>query len=542
MELARQIFWGGKMSMQVTLLTKDMRSKKSKYLNLKNTLRTSLFLRSIAYFIVSIGGISGFGVQEARGQSGAGHLPDYTRYVIVIDSTFSMRRYQEDIEKALIHWLDDGWGGRASGGDGVSIWTYSQYGENALLETKTWRIRAQQKLLDQSLIAMGEIRYFGRARSKEILGLLSSSVASGTPLTVLWITDGKSDFAGSPFDSEIVKIFKSQQEFIKKAKIPFVLTLESEGKEFAAWGVNRLTLEAPPFLLPPSPAFEVATTTSSSSTKNDGNDDYEIADAAQEKITAEAELSQNAVNLAISEQETFQAPQHDDAADQIGNPKQTMELESNASPTLAAAGDINPLGELAKKINSIQTINSEPDSKSNASENTEVPPKSIPITSLKEPKSNPMEETIAIPIKLADTTKSSPPADHPQEKTINQKSSEKLSPDKPVRLSKKTAADNSRQDEIVSLNKKNPLRYFGLSFLFLALAIGLAWTARQILFPTTAKTATSPASVTNSSKSLKNQLQDAKKGKGSLISVTQTTQAKAPKNRPKKTVKERKKN
>ncbi len=527
--------------MQLTLFTKDMRSKKSKYPNLKNTLCARLFIRFISYFIVSIGGISGFGVQEARGQSGTGYLPDYTRYVIVIDSTFSMRRYQEDIEKALIHWLDDGWGGRASGGDGVSIWTYSQYGENALLDTKTWRIRAQQKLLDQSLIAMGEIRYFGRARSKEILGLLSSSVASGIPLTVLWITDGKSDFAGSPFDSEIVKIFKSQQEFIKKAKIPFVLTLESEGKEFAAWGVNRLTLEAPPFLLPPSPAFEAATPPASFSIKNDGDDgddDYEIDHEAEEKITAEAEISQNDINLVISEQETFQAPQHDDAADQVALPKQTMESESKASPTLAEAGDINPLGELAKKINSIQTIDSEADSKSNASENNEVPPKSIPITSLKEPKSYPIEETRAKPSILGDTTKSSPPADHPQEKTINQKSSEKLSLDKPVRLSKKTAADG-RQDEIVSLNKKNPLRYFGLSFLFLALAIGLAWAARQILFPTTAKTVTLTVSVINSTKTLKNQLQDVKKGKGSLISVTQ---AKELKNRPKKPLKQRKKN
>lgn len=540
MEFARQIFWGGKMSMQLTLFTKDMRSKKSKYPNLKNTLRARLFLRFIAYFIVSTGGISGFGVQEANGQSGTGYLPDYTRYVIVIDSTFSMRRYHEDIEKALIHWLDDGWGSRASGGDGVSIWTYSQYGKNALLETTTWRIRAQQKLLDQSLIALGEIRYFGRPRSKEILGLLSSSVASGIPLTVLWITDGKSDFSGTPFDSEIVKIFKSQQEFIKKAKIPFVLTLESEGKEFAAWGVNRLTLEAPPFLLPPSPAFEVAPTPATSSTKNDGDDDYEIADEAEEEFTAEAELSQNALNLAISEQETILAPQHEDAADQTGNPKQTMDLESDASPTFATAESINPLEELAKKFDSIQTIDFELDSKSNASENTEAPSRFIPISSQKEPKSDPKEETKAVPILLADTTKSSPPAD-PQEKPINQKSSEKLSPDKPVRLSKKPAAD-SRQDEIVSLNKKNPLRYFGLSFLFLALSIGLAWTARQILFPTTAKTATSRASIINSSKSLKNQLQDAKKGKASLISVTQATQAKEPKNRPQKPVKERKKN
>jgi len=177
MEFARQIFWGGKMSMLVALFTKDMRSKKSQYLNLKNTLRARLFLRFIAYFIVSIGGISGFGVQEARGQSGTEYLPDYARYVIVIDNTFSMRRYREDIEKALIHWLDTGWRGRASGGDGVSIWTYSNYGENALLETTTWRNRAQQKLLDQSLIVMGEIRYLGRTKSKEILSLLSSSVA-----------------------------------------------------------------------------------------------------------------------------------------------------------------------------------------------------------------------------------------------------------------------------------------------------------------------------------------------------------------------------
>ena len=513
-----------------------MRSKKSRYRNLYSTLRLRLLLRFIAYFIW-MGSISGFGSNEAieQSESGTGYLPYYARYVIVIDNTFSMRRYREDIEKALIHWLDNGWGGRASGGDGVSIWTYSNYGENALLETTTWRIRAQQKLLDQSLIAMGEIKYFGRPKSKEIIGLLTSSVATGVPLTVLWITDGKSDFAGTPFDSEIVKIFKSQQEFIKKAKIPFVLTLESEGEEFAAWGVNRLTLEAPPFLLPPSPAFEVATPPASSSTKNDGDDDA-ITDEAEGKITTEAELSQNEVNSAIGEPKKIQAS-HDDAANQIGNQLQTMELESKSGPILAATG--NPLGELAKKINDIQTTDSEPESKSNASEITEVPPKSIPITSEKEPKSNPVQETRAVPINLSETT-SSPRGDS-QEKTMNQKSSEKLSPDKQVRLSKKTAADSS-QDETVSLDKKNPLRYFGLSFLFLALAIGLAWTARQILFPTTAKIATPTACVINSSKSLNNQLQDAKKGKGSLISVTQAILAKEPENRQKKSAKKRKKN
>lgn len=392
------------------------------------------------------------------------------------------------------------------------------------METKTWRIRAQQKLLDQSLIAMGEIRYFGRPKAQEILSLLNSNVASGVPLTVLWITDGKSDFYGTPFDSEILKIFKTQQEFIKKARIPFVLTLESKAGKWEAWGVNRLTLESPPFLLPPSPAFENTAPPPSSSTNND---DYEVPFEAEEKKSAEAEATQNAANQPIREKEMIQA--QEDAEDH----GQKMETESYASPTIVTSGDSNPLGRLAKKINGIQHIDSETDSKSNVSEDNEDPPETDLPSPRTEVQANANEGTRAIPNMLPEAA-SSPPADS-QEKSANKKSSEKLSPDEPVRMSKKILTE-SNPKETVGLSNKNPLRYFGLSFLFLALAIGLAWTARQILFPKTEKN-----SAINSSAYLKNQRQVAKNGRGSLISSTQATKTKDRKSISAKASKARKK-
>jgi hypothetical protein len=295
--------------------------------------------------------------------------------------------------------------------------------------------------------------------------------------------------------------------------------------------VNRLTLEAPPFLLPPSPAFEDTPPLPSSSTKSD---DYEIPDESEEKLAAEVQLAQKAVSLAISEKETNQSP-NDDAEDQIDSLRQPIEAESQVRPTPSVAGEKNPLEELAKKINGIQHIDPEPDSNSNLLNNKDDPPKATPRTSLKELKSDTMQENRAVPIKLNEAI--SPPPTDPQEKTTNQKSSEKLSTDKPVKISKKSAPEIS-QEKIVGSNKKNPLKYFGLSFLFLALAIGMAWVARQILFPT--KTAT--ATVMNSSASHKNQFQDAKNGKGSLISVTQANKFKEAKTMPSKASHARKKN
>lgn len=184
-------------------------------------------------------------------------MPHYTRFLIVVDNTFSMRKFADSIEKAVINWVDTGLDGRVAGGDGFAIWSYSDFGPKPLLPTTTWRIRSQDRLLNQSLISLNSIRYFSRNRSSEIFQELQKALQNEIPLSVLWITDGKSDFKGSSFDLEIQKILEAQQTYVSENKIPFVITLEASNGAWQAWAVNRLTFNSPPFLLPAQPAFQL---------------------------------------------------------------------------------------------------------------------------------------------------------------------------------------------------------------------------------------------------------------------------------------------
>ena len=502
-----------------------MNFKKPKNVKRHLTLRVPWFLL-LFECCAWIGGFGEIGIRQAKGQSVPDYLPDYTRYVIVLDNTFSMRRYHEDVEKALTHWLDDGWGSRASGGDGIAIWSYSKYGENALLKTTTWRIRAQQQLLDQSLIALDEIRYFGRPQSKEILRLLDLKVVSGTPLTVLWITDGKSDFSGSPFDSKIVEIFTSQQEFVKKAKTPFVLTLESKEGEWAAWGVNRLTLNAPPFLLHPSPAFKDATKLQSSPAEND---ELELpTDVKIENVSNAAEALKQPDNedqepklivtqdLEYSNQKTVD-PEISKSTASLPNIKNEdkEDVKAQNGQNLKTVPAANPMDGPKTILENVELVASASDLESQMSKKTEKFPNTDQLTSRKEKGAELIQDDDTIELGLLDISSDS---GNVQEKTQTHRASKKTSLVKSGKLSK-NPADEARLNEKVVLNKKNPLRYFGLSLLFLGIAIGLAWTTRRILFPQS-KFGSKPSSYSN------NQHQNARQGQGSLISATQKTRPK----------------
>lgn len=276
-------------------------------------------------------------------------MPDYTRYLIVVDNTFSMRKYDASIEKASINWLDTGLDGRVSGGDGFTIWSYSDFGPTPLLPTTTWRNRSQDRLLNQSLIALNGISFFSRNRSFEIFQELQKALQREIPLCVLWITDGKSEFRGSPFDLDIQKILKDQQSFVNKNKIPFVVTIEASAGEWQAWAVNRLTLAAPPLLLPAQPAFDKQETLEESAPTDETSQiesipNIEILDTA-DVPAIEIEVSDKNVDQVRSDPAQLSGEEInlDEADDTVPDVHPTEEPTTSINNSDSRVSNINPL-------------------------------------------------------------------------------------------------------------------------------------------------------------------------------------------------------
>ncbi len=428
---------------------------------------------------------SSFATKSVAQTSHPEWFPNYSRHLIVIDNTFSMRRYRDAIEEILYNWLNTGMDGRISGGDGVSVWSYSDFGSEALLPVSTWRNRSNERLLNKSMLALKTLRFFSSSKSQDIFSILNPIIELDHPLTLIWITDGKSSFTGSPFDLQVQKILEEQKDFVRKNKIPFVITLEAREGGWQAWGVNKLSLSSPPFLLDPAPAFQAPQPKESQNTP-------ETVDSAEEAQNETLALSED---LSVAEsQESDSAVTREEVSDpdsvgplpessdedwvqntpQAGseefessmnqlneNPEQLPDPNAQTAKDKAISGaDLTTMKEETAKIKAVEQESEIPKSdhslNKNSSPDRETQPRKIVAPIRKELATNDHKTPNKIPSQILP-------------KPLNDSASETRHPD---------ALEPKRRS---TRSNSHPARYFFWALIFMSLSVIIAWSAVRFL-------------------------------------------------------------
>lgn len=175
--------------------------------------------------------------------------PSPGRYLLIVDTSSSMNRYSENVQKVVGQLFVSGMNGQLRPGDTIGIWTFNEElyaGQVPLLQ---WTPQTRQRLAGGVAEFLGRQRYEKQTRFDKVITPVAQLVKDSDKFTVVLISDGEDKITGTPFDQEINEAYKLNFAEQRKLRIPFVTTLRARKGEFIGWRVNTppWPVEFPPF-------------------------------------------------------------------------------------------------------------------------------------------------------------------------------------------------------------------------------------------------------------------------------------------------------
>jgi hypothetical protein len=174
------------------------------------------------------------------------------RYLFVVDTSSSMKRMVEPLQKTLFELIDGGLEGWMRNGDTYGLWTYSDENSTAF-PMQVWTERQKQGLGAFTAGFLRKQPFKKRGRLAVVLPDLFAVINAVKDVTVVIISDGESPIKGTPFDPDINAVTKRVAAEMRAAKKPVIIALVAQGGQIVKWGVNSPEMMVPLPKPPPPP-------------------------------------------------------------------------------------------------------------------------------------------------------------------------------------------------------------------------------------------------------------------------------------------------
>lgn len=174
---------------------------------------------------------------SAPAQSSAGKAPPY-RFIILVDSSYSMRRLDEITPTLVYDLIVDGIYGRMQSGDVYAVWSFDEEVDTAFSPPLVWRpelAKSQAQAIDQQI---RKIKYKGKPKLEAAISKLTPIASQSDDLTIFILHDGSGVMYGTPFDLKITAIYKQFYKDMAKNERPFITGLAVQNKKMVAWSVD----------------------------------------------------------------------------------------------------------------------------------------------------------------------------------------------------------------------------------------------------------------------------------------------------------------
>jgi len=189
--------------------------------------------------------------------------PVENRFLFVFDTSSDMKSRLPAVQRTLDTLLASSIRGQIRAGNSVAAWTFGrELGAGHLVQP--WVPEHAAKISANIFGFVSNQRYSKKTSFDALMRSLNRVVQNSDRLTVLIFCDGYGQMTGTPYDSDINRVFEQQRAERKKQKQPFILVLRSQLGNYTG-----CTMDSPPALANfpefpplPQPPMEITNTPS----------------------------------------------------------------------------------------------------------------------------------------------------------------------------------------------------------------------------------------------------------------------------------------
>jgi hypothetical protein len=177
------------------------------------------------------------------------------RFLIVIDTSSSMRSRTNGIEEAIAGLLKTDMHGEFRKGDTLGIWTYDE-NIHSDFPMQTWSKEKKDAITSDVMRYLRHQRYENRSHLNKVLGSIGKILAQSGRLTVILIHDGSELIRGTEFDGDINDLQKKYSRQFRSAHQPMVTVLSARFGQVFDYSINYPTSITIPHTAIPLPPPE----------------------------------------------------------------------------------------------------------------------------------------------------------------------------------------------------------------------------------------------------------------------------------------------
>jgi hypothetical protein len=181
------------------------------------------------------------------------------RYLLIVETSTSMRRRAGAVQDAARSMLRSGLNGQLRPGDTLGLWTFNEELYAGRFPLRLWTPESREEIAQAIVEFLKKQRYEKQARVESIFPELQQVINSSETITVLLISTGESEMKGTPFDQQINATYAQWRREMQRMQTPFITVLRARNGQMASHVVSMAPwpVEFPPFL--PEPKTIAAT-------------------------------------------------------------------------------------------------------------------------------------------------------------------------------------------------------------------------------------------------------------------------------------------
>ena len=203
------------------------------------------------YPILFLAGLYNFAPLAGRAaQPGTGAMVSSNRWLIVLDTSFSMRNCAQGVKDAVAGLLNTGMNGQMWRGDTLGIWTFNEHLYTGRFALQEWSPETEATVFQNTLAFVARQPYEKNANMAEMISAVNQVIADSDVITIILVCNSDQPLSGTPFDQGINAIYQQNYETQKKARMPFITVLRAAGGKLISY---KVTMAPWPVEFPPMP-------------------------------------------------------------------------------------------------------------------------------------------------------------------------------------------------------------------------------------------------------------------------------------------------
>ncbi len=159
------------------------------------------------------------------------------RFLLVVDTSASMKRRAGDVLKIVDGIIASGASGQLRVGDTLGVWTFNEdvYSD---LPLQTWAVNEREQIASRTDDFLKQQRYAKTSRFDKLLPNLRDVIRASDIITIFIISNGEGKMKGTAFDQEINDLYQQNLKETKSHRVPIVTVLQAKGGRLLRYTVN----------------------------------------------------------------------------------------------------------------------------------------------------------------------------------------------------------------------------------------------------------------------------------------------------------------